>query len=112
MFAARGSCSLPARMLSPSGRGGSGAAGLFVISAAILTLEVLQTRLFSYCLSPLLIYAAVGVALLGLGASGTALSLWEGWRRYSLGSIGAWASAGFSASLIGAHVLFAYSSRD
>jgi spermidine synthase len=82
-------------------------AGLFVLSAALLTLEVLQTRLFAYSLHTFLFYGAVGVTLLGLGASGTLLSLWRGWRERSLGTLGAVASAGFAISLVAAHAAFA-----
>jgi spermidine synthase len=82
-------------------------AGLFVLSAALLTLEVLQTRLFAYSLDTFLFYGAVGVTLLGLGASGTLLSLWRGWRERPLGTLGAAASAGFAISLVAAHAAFA-----
>ena len=68
-------------------------AGLFVVSAAILAIEVLHTRIFAYSLDSLLIYAAVGVALLGIGASGTALALWDGWRRLSIGLVGGTAAS-------------------
>ncbi|MFQ5506305.1 MAG: hypothetical protein ACE5F1_16170, partial [Planctomycetota bacterium] len=88
------------------------ALGLFTISAAILALEVLQTRILTYCLDPLLLYAAVPLALLGIGASGTALSLWQGWRRARLGSLCALCSVGFAISLVLAHMLFAYLSGD
>ncbi len=80
---------------------------LFVLSAALLTLEVVQTRLFAYSLDTFLFYGAIGVTLLGLGASGTTLALWRGWHRRSLGTLGVSASAGFAVSLIATHALFA-----
>jgi hypothetical protein len=49
--------------------------GLFTTSTAILTLEVLQTRIFNYSLDPLTIYLAMGVCMLGLGAGATLLAL-------------------------------------
>jgi SAM-dependent methyltransferase len=49
--------------------------GLAAISATTLLLEILQTRIFSYSLDPLTIYLAVGVCLLGLGASATVLAV-------------------------------------
>lgn len=85
----------------------TGTAGLFVISAATLTLEVLQTRIFAYSLNPFLLYAAITIAMLGFGASGTLLACWQGWRRYRIGSVGAFGAAGFAISLVWAHFLFA-----
>lgn len=81
--------------------------GLFLLSAAILTLEVLQTRLLAYTLSPLLLYTAIGVTLLGLGASASLMSLWQGWRRFRLGTIGAFSAGAFAVSAIGAHRVLA-----
>lgn len=49
-------------------------AGLFAVSAAVLTLEILQTRIFSYSLNQITIYLAIGVCMLGLGASATVLA--------------------------------------
>lgn len=48
---------------------------LFVISALLLCLELLQTKLFAYSLTPGFFYVVIAVVLLGLGASGTLLSL-------------------------------------
>lgn len=81
--------------------------GLFLLSAAILTLQVLQTRLFSYSLSPLLLYTAIGLTLLGMGASASLMTLWQGWRRLRLGTLGGIAAGGFALTTVGAHVLFA-----
>jgi hypothetical protein len=64
-------------------------AALFVISTSILTLEVLQTRLLAESLDALPVYAAISVTLLGLGAAGTAHSLWQGWRGIGSGTAGA-----------------------
>ncbi len=49
-------------------------AGLFVVSAVVLALQILQTRIFAYSLSHVTIFLAIGVCLLGLGASATVLA--------------------------------------
>ena len=49
--------------------------GLFALATAVLTLEVLQTRIFVFTLDALTLHVAVGICLLGLGASGTLLAL-------------------------------------
>jgi hypothetical protein len=87
-------------------------AALFVISASILTLEVLQTRLFSYALDTLLLYAAISVALLGMGAAGTALSLWQGWRGARLGTSGAVGCVLFAVTVVVSHLGFSRTSED
>jgi spermidine synthase len=84
--------------------------GLFVLSAAILTLEILETRLFAYCLPPILLYGAIGLTLLGLGAAGSLLALWPGWRSWRLGSVGAFAAGMFAITAVAAHALFARTS--
>src|SRR5688572_19827786 len=48
---------------------------LFAVSALLLCLELLQTKLFAYSLTPGFFYVVIAVVLLGLGASGTLLSL-------------------------------------
>ncbi|MBL8899657.1 MAG: hypothetical protein JNM84_18645 [Planctomycetes bacterium] len=48
---------------------------LFVVSALLLCLELLQTKLFAYSLNPSYFYVVIAVVLLGLGASGSLLSL-------------------------------------
>ncbi len=50
-------------------------AGIFVISAATLLLEITLTRLFSLVFWYHFAFMAVGLALLGFGASGTALAM-------------------------------------
>lgn len=48
---------------------------LLIFSAVVLTLEVLETKIFAYCLANSLMFVVIGLALLGFGAGGTALSL-------------------------------------
>jgi hypothetical protein len=49
--------------------------GLVLLSAAVLTLEILDTKIFAYALDAVTLYIAIGVYLLGLGASATLRSL-------------------------------------
>ena len=48
---------------------------LFALSCLVLTLEVLETKIFAYSLENSLIFLVVGVVLLGFGAGGSVLSL-------------------------------------
>lgn len=48
---------------------------LFVLSFVVLSLEVLETKIFAYSLANNLIFLVIGVVLLGFGAGGTWLSL-------------------------------------
>lgn len=49
--------------------------GIFLISAAMLALQVLQTRIFSFTLWHHLAYMVVTIALMGMSAAGTWLSI-------------------------------------
>lgn len=42
---------------------------------ATLTLEIIQVRVSSYCINPIFVYMVISLALLGIGSSGTVLSL-------------------------------------
>lgn len=88
------------------------APALFLLSIAILTLEILETRIFAYSLTPIMFFAAIGVALLGLGTAGTFLTLWKGWRDIPLGKIGAFGSLGFAVAIVCAHAILARTSRE
>jgi len=48
---------------------------LFLLSMATLTLQIIQIRVFSYCINPVFVYMVISMALLGIGTSGTVLSL-------------------------------------
>jgi len=48
---------------------------LLALSFLLLTLELAQIRLFSYSLFPTVVYVAIAITLLGLGASGSVLAL-------------------------------------
>jgi len=49
-------------------------AAIFVVSAAVLCLEVVYTRLFSFSIWYHFAYATISIALLGFGASGSLLA--------------------------------------
>lgn len=55
--------------------------GLFLLSAAILAFEINLTRLFSVAQFYHFAFLVVSLALLGFGASGTALALFPHWGR-------------------------------
>lgn len=86
--------------------------GLGSVSAAILVLEILQTRIFAYSLDHLTIYLAVGVCLLGLGASATLLAILpEQSAERARAFAAAYAAAGAVAVPL-AHVAFAAWARE
>jgi len=92
----------------PAVREGRELLGVALGSTVLLALEITQVRVFSYALDPLLVFSAISVALLGMGAGGIAVAL-----RPSLAREGSSRSAmaicalGFAISVIASHVLFA-----
>jgi hypothetical protein len=56
-------------------------AGLFLLAAATLGLEISLTRVFALAQWYHFAFVAISVALLGVGAGGTVLSLWPGLKR-------------------------------
>lgn len=77
--------------------------GLFLVSAAGLSFEITLTRLFSVAQFYHFAFLIVSIALLGFGASGTALSVFESFKRKSLQELLPWIA--FSAAL---SILLAY----
>src|SRR3990172_12658604 len=79
--------------------------GLFLLSAATLAFEINLTRLFSVAQFYHFAFMIVSLALLGFGASGTALAaypnLWRGSPEHRLGGL---ALAG-ALSMLGAYLL-------
>lgn len=66
--------------------------GIFLISAAILALQLLQTRLFSFTLWHHLAYMVITIGLMGMSASGTYLTMRrkkieQPWRFLALSSL-------------------------
>jgi hypothetical protein len=74
--------------------------GLALISAATLAFELTLTRLYAVAQWYHFAFLAVSVALLGFGASGSALALKPGLARRELSSTLAWVAALFSAGLL------------
>src|SRR5437588_10313306 len=56
-------------------------AGIFLVSFAVLLLELLLTRIFSVTMFYHLSFMVVSLAMLGLAASGLAIHLWPSWFR-------------------------------
>jgi hypothetical protein len=78
--------------------------GLFLLSAAALAFEITLTRLFSVTQWYHFAFLAVSVALLGYGASGTALSLVPRWARPPTTRRALILALLFAASTIGAYL--------
>jgi hypothetical protein len=80
-------------------------AGLFLLSAATLLFEINLTRLFSVAQFYHFAFMIVSLALLGFGASGSALSLFPRWgRRWPERALG-WLALGFAVSSVGSFAL-------
>lgn len=80
---------------------------LFALSAVVLGLEVLQSRLVAYSVPNVMIYAVVGIALLGFGAAGSLVAVRASWLSDTrMPYVLAWSAVGFSASIVLAHALF------
>lgn len=69
-------------------------AGIFLISLAVLMLQVLLTRIFSFTIWYHLAYLTISTALLGFGAAGSLLAGFPGWRSRSVPRLCALCSAG------------------
>lgn len=83
---------------------------LLALSWMLLTVEVLETKIFAYCLANNLIFVVVGVALLGFGAGGSALSV-----RRELGDPRGLVRGSLFAtaiSIVVAHAFFAHVSQE
>ncbi len=79
---------------------------VFLGAGALLGLELLDLRVFSYSIDPLLVYSAISVALLGLGAGGMAVARWPALLA-DPPRVRALSLAGFSLTLLGSHAIFA-----
>jgi len=74
-------------------------AGIFIISAAVLLLELTLTRIFDVVLQTNLAYLIVSSAIFGLGLGGITLMLWSP-RTLPTGGILAAAAASFAAAVL------------
>lgn len=81
--------------------------GLFAVSACVLTLQVLQTKIFAYSLDHLTIYLAISVCMLGLGASATLLALMPPVTGDRARHMAAAAAAAGALAVLVAHLVFA-----
>jgi hypothetical protein len=78
---------------------------LFLLGAATLAFEINLTRLFSVSQFYHLAFMIVSIALLGFGASGTALSVWPALQRGSPeDQLARWA-LGAAAGILGSYLL-------
>ena len=82
--------------------------GLALLSAAALAFEITLTRLFSVTQAYHFAFLAVSVALLGYGASGTALSLVPAWSRPPAARRGLVSSSLFAAAVVAAYLCLNY----
>lgn len=74
--------------------------GVFVLSVALITLELLYTRLFSFALWHYMAYLVISISMLGLGVSGVILSIYQKALEWNRGKTLAWMSLGFSLSIL------------
>lgn len=75
--------------------------GIFLISFAVLLVELLLTRIFSVTLYYHLSFMVVSLAMLGFGASGLIVNLWpQSFRRDRLSSQLAWAAILFGVATV------------
>jgi len=79
--------------------------GLFLLSAATLAFEINLTRLFSVAQFYHFAFMIVSLALLGFGASGSALALFPGWGRRRPERSLSWLALGFAVSSLGSYFL-------
>ena len=82
--------------------------GLILLSAAAIAFEVTLTRLFSVTQWYHFAFLAVSVALLGYGASGTALSLVPSWSRPPVARRASTVATVFTAGVVAAYLCLNY----
>ena len=76
-----------------------------VLSAAVIAYEILLMRLFSIVLWYHFAYMIISLALLGFGASGTMLTLAQGWLRPRFAGVFATAAALFGVTAVAGFAL-------
>jgi hypothetical protein len=86
--------------------GGSGLL-LALFSAAVLAFEVFLTKLLSYSVLSFLLYAVLGIAMLGFGAAGSLVALRSRWLApENIDKALAFSAVGFVAALFGSLAIF------
>ncbi len=79
--------------------------GIFLLSAASLSFEINLTRLFAVSQFYHFAFMIVSIALLGYGASGSALAIFPQRKRESIPQILCWASLGAALSILGSYLV-------
>jgi hypothetical protein len=80
---------------------------LGALSAVALGLEVFESRLVAYCVPVVVLYAVLGIAMLGFGAAGSLVAMRRAWLEPErIADALAWAALAFSASIVLAHAAF------
>ncbi|MBM4363999.1 MAG: hypothetical protein FJ104_15065, partial [Deltaproteobacteria bacterium] len=80
---------------------------LGALSAVVLALEVFDTRLVAYAVPLVLVYAVLGIALLGFGAAGSLVATRPEWRADERRpAVLAAAALVFAATIVLGHALF------
>jgi len=79
--------------------------GLFLLSAASLSFEINLTRLFAVSQFYHFAFMIVSIALLGYGASGSALAIFPQSKRESIPQVLCWASLGAALSILGSYLV-------
>ena len=80
---------------------------LFLLSMVTLALQIVQVRVFSYSINPVYVYMVISLALLGVGASATVVSLLPRLRQVPLHRALIICLSGFAASAMLANIVFA-----
>ncbi len=79
--------------------------GLFILSAAILALEVLHARVLSVQMWYHHAFVVVTMAMLGFAAAGTLVTVWPRLTRGNVGATMAWAATLFGFAVTAGHLL-------
>lgn len=86
--------------------------GLVLISTMTLCYEVIQTRIFSYSLHPVIAYTAIAIAMLGFGLGATVLSLRPAPVREGLNAWLSWACSALALCVVAVNGWFAHTSQN
>lgn len=84
--------------------------GLVVVSALALVYELIQIRIFSYALHPVVAYSAIAIAMLGFGLGSTILAVRPAWSEKLTASSLGWVCSALAVTLLVVNVGFAFGS--
>lgn len=80
---------------------------LTALSTVVLALEVFLSRLVSYSVHVILLYAVIGIAMLGFGAAGSLVAVRPGWvTEERLPRALAWSALTFAVTVVVANAVF------